>query len=346
MPASPLTPVTLLTGHLGSGKTTLLNRWLKSPALADSAVLINEFGEVPVDHLLVRESSENITVLVNGCLCCSVAGDLVKALRELYFARAEGRVPAFRRVVIETSGLADPAPILHTLIELPLASQRYALSGIVCTLDAEHGASTLMRQREAVKQLAMAERIVVTKDDRVEAAQLEVLKARAAALNPTARLLTAREVADDPARVFDTGLLPPGAVAPDVSKWLNAHAVAGAQSARGALFDSPRARHEAAVRTFVVTRTAPLDWPALEDALLALCQIAGERLLRLKGIVAARAAADTAPIALHAVQHMLYPAVRLARWPDDDQRTRLVFITRDLDENSVLKVLADALPPA
>ncbi len=165
MTATALTPVTLLTGYLGSGKTTLLNRVLRDPAFADCAVLVNEFGAVPIDHLLVRESSENIVVMANGCVCCSVAGDLVQALRDLYFKRAAGEIPAFRRAVIETTGLADPAPILHTLIEMPVVAARYALSGVVTTVDAEHGMATLDRHRESVKQAAVADRIVITKTD-------------------------------------------------------------------------------------------------------------------------------------------------------------------------------------
>jgi G3E family GTPase len=335
LPPSPLTPVTILTGFLGSGKTTLLNRWLRSASLADTAVLINEFGAVSIDHLLVRASSESIAVLSNGCLCCGVAGDVVRTLRELYFERAEGRVPPFRRVVVETSGLADPAPIVHTLVELPVTSVRYMLSGIVCTVDAELGAATLSRQREAVKQIAMADRIVITKADRVDRMTLEHSLHRVAELNPTAGVVVSRNGDAASEAVFDTGLVPQGSTAPNIEKWLNAHALAK---------DRPgTARHETGVASFVLTSdstgTVPTEWPELEDRLHALCDIAGERLLRLKGIVAARTDRGVVPIAVHAVQHVLYPAVRLAQWPDADQRTRLVLITRDMDENSVRKIL-------
>lgn len=341
MPASPLTPVTILTGYLGSGKTTLLNRLLRDPGFADTAVLVNEFGEIPIDHHLIRTASEHIAVLSNGCLCCSVAGDLVKALREIYFQRAEGTVPPFRRVVIETSGLADPAPILHTLIELPLAAARYALSGIVCTVDAEHGESALDTAPEAVKQAAMADRLVITKTDRVDAAPVAALRERLAALNPAAPVLEAAQGALDASRLFDTGLIPLGATLPDVDKWLALDRVAAAQRHRPSLFAGERSRHDARVSAFSLVREAPLDGAAAEDALDTLASIAGPRLLRMKGILAiANGTAPPRPRAVHAVQHTLYPPVTLASWPDADQRTRLTFITRDLDQNSVLEVLA------
>ena len=160
MTASSITPFTLLTGFLGSGKTTLLNRLLKHPAMEETAVLTNVFGAVSIDHLLVRESSENIMVMSNGCICCSVAGDMVTALRDLYFKRANGQVPDFKRVIIETTGLADPAPIMHTLIDLPLAAARYSLSGVVSTIDAQHGSKQLDEHFESVKQAAVADRLI------------------------------------------------------------------------------------------------------------------------------------------------------------------------------------------
>ena len=328
MPASPLTPVFILTGFLGSGKTTLLNRLLGDPAWANTAVLINEFGEIPLDHLLVRASSERIAVLSNGCLCCSVAGDMVKALRELYFARASGSVPAFERVIIETTGLADPAPILHTLIDLPLAAARYAFAGILTTVDAEHAMATLNAHREAIKQVAVADRIIVTKRDRVGTEGVQALYARLAQLNPAAERL---DNTCDAAALLNTSLREAGP-----SRWLAFDRVTAARRAVPELF-SDGAVHDQRITSMALVSESSIERAAFEDMLQTLAEIAAERLLRLKGLV--MFAVENHPTAIHVVQHSVYPFAPLAAWPDEDHRNRLVAITRDLDENSLLKVL-------
>ena len=198
MAASEVTPVTVLTGFLGSGKSTLVNRMLRDPRYGDTAIVVNEWGDTPIDHALVRESNENIVTLAGGCICCRVAGDLVGRLRELHFQRASGIVPRFRRVLIETTGLADPAPLLATLIEMPVVAARYALSGVVTTVDAEHGARTLDNHPEAIRQVAMADRLVVTKMDRVHADAVAPLEARLAALTPTSPTATYEVAARTP----------------------------------------------------------------------------------------------------------------------------------------------------
>ena len=335
MTASSVTPVTLLTGFLGSGKTTLLNRLLKHPSMFDTAVLINEFGAVSIDHLLVREASGNVMVMSNGCICCSVAGDMVTALRDLYFKRANGDVPNFRRVVIETTGLADPAPIMHTLIEMPLVAARYSLAGIVTTVDGAHGELQLDSHFESVKQAAVADRIVVSKTDMVRREKIDALKTRLAALNPGARLLEAVAGEIEPDLLFDTGLYQPGAKTPDVQKWLRAEAYRQALPLRSVLSQTrvrtPTApRHDERIRAFAMTFDQPIVWQGLVDALETLTSLRGDELLRIKGIV--NVAGEAAPRAIHAVQHTLYPVARLPAWPDADRRTRLVFIVRDLDE--------------
>ncbi len=341
MTATTITPVTLLTGYLGSGKTTLLNRLLKHPAMEETAVLINEFGEVSIDHLLVREASENIMVMSNGCICCSVAGDMVQALRDLYFKRANGEVPPFKRVVIETTGLADPAPIMHTLIEMPLVAARYSLSGIVTTVDAEHGERQLDERAESVKQAAVADRIVITKTDRVSNDTTEALRTRLRALNPGAELLTAISGDIDPNLLFDTGLYQPGKMAPDVARWLAAEAyrpvetIAGNVLARTA---PPRpTRHDDRIKAFAVTLAQPIVWQDLVDALETLTSMRGDQLLRIKGII--NVAGESRPRAIHAVQHTIYPVAVLPAWPDEDRRTKLVFITRELPEAFVRDTL-------
>jgi G3E family GTPase len=330
MTATAVTPVTVLTGFLGSGKTTLLNRVLRQPSFADAAVLVNEFGAEPIDHALVRAASENLVVLPSGCICCQVAGDLVQAMRDLYFRRAAGEVPPFRRAIIETTGLADPAPLLRTLIEMPLVAARYALSGVIATVDGERGAAQLDEHAEAVKQAAVADRIVVTKCDLAAELAIVALERRLAALNPGALRLRSAHGEVDPVALFDTGLYR-GGTQPDAAGWLNAGAYrhAGAPARAGA--------HDARIRSFVWTTRAPVAWPALEDALDTLLGVAGERILRMKGLV--NVAGEDAPWAIHAVQHSFYPPASLPAWPDGDRRTRIVFIVRDLEESFVAQTL-------
>jgi G3E family GTPase len=328
--ASVITPVTVLTGFLGSGKTTLLNRLLADPRFGDTAVIVNEFGEVAIDHLLVRQASETVALLKSGCICCSVAGDLVRALRELHQQRSTGAVPAFRRVAIETTGLADPAPILASMIELPMLASRYSLAGVVATVDAEHGMRTLEAHPEAVKQAAMADRLVITKGERAPPETLAELEERLRALNPGAAILRSNDAAFDPARLLETGLYRPGQRAPDAAGWLNA----GAYRPLG---EAQRSRHDPRITTFVWRREEPLAWADLEAALGTLLDRMGDRILRLKGLV--NVAGEPGPRAVHAVQHALYPPARLAAWPDEDRGTRLVFIGRDLDAPSIAPIL-------
>ena len=330
MSATAVTPVTVLTGFLGSGKTTLLNRILRDPSFSDTAVLMNEFGAIPIDHALVRTASENLVVLPSGCICCQVAGDLVQAMRELYFARAAGKIHAFRRAIIETTGLADPAPLLRTLIEMPLVAARYSLSGVVTTVDAEHGSGQLDEHPEAAKQVAVADRIVVTKCDLAKPQDIALLEQRLAALNPGARQLRSTLGDADPASLLDTGLYRHGAI-PDAAGWLNAGAYRHARAA------DREGVHDSRIRSFVWTAQSPVAWPALEDALDTLLAVAGERILRLKGLV--NVAGEAAPRAIHAVQHSFYPPASLPAWPDGDRRTRLVFIVRDLEESFVAQTL-------
>jgi G3E family GTPase len=345
MTASIITPVSILTGFLGSGKTTLLNQLLADPSFNETAVLINEFGAVPIDHLLVRESSEAMTVLANGCICCSVAGDMVTALRDLYFKRANGEVPHFKRVVIETTGLADPAPIMHTLIEMPLVAARYSLAGVITTVDAVHGDGQLDQHFESVKQAAMADRLVITKTDSASRAQVDALRARLAALNPGARMVEALHGKVDAERLFDSGLYQPGAKSPDVNNWLAAEKFRPIQAANRSLMSKPAApaRHDERIRAFAVIWETPVVWHSLVDALEMLTGLCGDKLLRIKGII--NVEGEDKPRAIHAVQHTLYPVARLPAWPDTDRRTRIVFITRDLDEGFVRDTLATFLGP-
>jgi G3E family GTPase len=337
--ASIITPVTLLTGFLGSGKTTLLNSLLKDPVLADTAVLINEFGAISIDHLLVRESSENMVVLNNGCICCSVAGDMVSALRDLYFKRANGEVPFFKRVVIETTGLADPAPIMHTLIDMPLVAARYSLSGIVTTVDATHGDAQLDQQFASVKQAAVADRIVITKTDLAKAQTVAALRERLEHLNPGATIFTAISGDINAGALFDTGLYQPGNKTPDVAQWLRAERYRPVPIHS----EDSRSRHDERIRAFALTWDQPVVWQHFVDALEMITSMRGDDLLRVKGII--NVAGEATPRAIHAVQHTIYPVARLAAWPDDDRRTRVVFITHDLSEDFVRQTFDNFIAP-
>lgn len=334
-------PVTVLTGFLGSGKTTLLNHLLAQPGMADTAVLINEFGEIGLDHLLVRKLDENTVLLNSGCLCCTVRGDLVDSLRELFLKRVKGEIPEFTRVVIETTGLADPAPIIHTLMTDPLVASRYKLDGIVTTVDAATGSRSLDQQEEAVKQAAVADRLILTKCDIADPTAVEVLRARLRQLNPGAPIITVANGRVEPSDILDAGLFNPGSKTPDVQRWLNDEAYAAAHSHGHHHHHHDVNRHDARIQAFVFTRDEPVNFGALSFALEMLIASRGENLLRVKGIVNAREAEN--PLAIHGVQHIFHPPAELPGWPDGDRRTRIVFITRDLSRAAVEEVLKGVL---
>ncbi len=330
-PATPI-PLTVLTGFLGAGKTTLLNRLLKDPSLAGTAVIINEFGEVSLDHLLVEYVGDNMVLLQSGCLCCTMRGDLVDALETL-LRDLDNRRCTFTRVLLETTGLADPAPVLHTAMAHPYLVQRYRLDGVVTVVDAVNGETTLDEHAEAVKQAAVADRIVLTKTDLADQAQRERIVARLHALNPAATILDASKGEATPYRLLNCGLYDPARKIPDVKKWLAAEAYANAHS-HGHHHHYDVNRHDEHIGSFVLTSDIAIPAGTLEMFLELLRATHGNKLLRVKGIVKLAEMPET-PVVVHGVQHIFHPTARLERWPDDDHRTRLVFITRDLPERAV-----------
>jgi G3E family GTPase len=336
-------PVTVLTGFLGSGKTTLLNHVLKQPAMADTAVIINEFGEIGLDHLLVESATEDAVLLQSGCLCCTIRGDIVNTLTDLFVKRVKGRVPDFTRVVIETTGLADPAPVLHALFSDPIVAERYMIDGVVTTVDAVNGAATLDRQPEAVKQAAVADRLIITKADLAEPTALAELEARLAGLNPGAPQLRAAYGAVDPAALFDLGLFDPQTKSVEVQRWLQDEAVAAHDddddTKHGHRHHDDVNRHDERIRAFCITRERPISWAALSGWLDALATMRGDDLLRVKAIIAI-ADRPEQPVVLHGVQHLFHPPVLLLAWPSEDRRTRIVFITRDLPRAMIEASLA------
>lgn len=352
-------PVSVLTGFLGSGKTTLLRHLLQSPAMARTAVVINEFGEVGLDHLLVAKASENMVVMDGGCLCCTIRGDLVDTLKDLFLKRVRGDIPEFDRVVIETTGLADPAPVIHTLMTDPLLNARFRLDGVVATVDAAHGMDQLDKQPESVKQAAVADRIVLTKTDVTEPDVAAALRRRLRQLNPAAPVIEALFGAADPRTLFDAGLYNPDTKSPDVRRWLKEEAYRAAGDEQDhdghdhedcghdhghdhehcdhehghCAHDHDLNRHDDHIRAFCLVENEPIEWNRFVDFMEALIDARGDQILRIKGLLNVIEAAG--PVVVHGVQHMFHPPVKLEDWPSDDRRSRVVFITRDVDDDEI-----------
>jgi G3E family GTPase len=331
IPDQPI-PASLLTGFLGSGKTTLLRALLVHPGMEETAVVINEFGEIGLDHHLVAESSEDMVLMNAGCLCCSIRGDLVETLRGLYKKRVRGEVPPFKRLVIETTGLADPAPILHTLMSDPVLMERFRLDGVITTVDAVNGEATLDQQIESVKQAAVADRLLLTKCDLAEGARIAALTERLRALNPAAPIIPVEQGEVAPGELFGCGLYNPESKSLDVQRWLKAEAYEeGHHHHSQGHHHHDVNRHDERVRAFCVTYDKPLDWDRLNAWVEMLITLYGSQILRLKGIL--NIEGETKPLVVHAVQHLFHPPVQLPDWPDEDRSSRLVFIVRDLPQS-------------
>jgi G3E family GTPase len=310
-------PVTVVTGFLGSGKTTLIRGLLATPEGANTAVVINEYGEVGIDNALLRASSDATVLLGNGCVCCTVRSDLQESLRTLFADRARGAVPGFQRVVIETSGLADPGPVLQTFASDRALGQEFHLQGLVTVVDAPGGAGNLEHMPEARHQVALADRIVLTKTDRVDDAAV-------AAVTERIRELTAAPLATALHGVIDPGFLL------DESLDLAARAAAHRHDHGHA--------HSHGIDSFALFFDTPLPWPVFEQAMAVLMALRGPDLLRVKGLVAV--AGVRGPVVVHAVQHVAHRPIELEDWPDNDRRSRLVFITRNLARETVEALFA------
>lgn len=348
-PGAGPVPVSLLTGFLGSGKTTVLNHLVRQPELARTVIIVNEFGAVGIDHDLIERSDEDIVLLQSGCLCCTIRGDLSRTLRSLIARELDGEIPEIERVIIETTGLADPIPILHTLMTEPLIIARYRLDGVIATVDAVNGMDTLDRQMESVKQVAVADRILLTKTDLARPQMLDEARRRLTALNPGAPLIIVSHGAVAPDRLLDAGLYNPKKKKPDVERWLNAEAYAAAAShshhhhhghgdhGHDHHHHHDINRHDAHINAVCLTFEEPIPGEAFADWLEGLLMLRGANLLRMKGIV--NVEGYDGPYILHGVQHILHPPFMMKRWPGKDRRTRLVFITRDIQEDALRDTL-------
>jgi G3E family GTPase len=362
-------PVAILTGFLGAGKSTLLNRILKDPDMNEAAVIINEFGDVGIDHLLVESSGDSIIELSDGCLCCTVRGELVDTLATLIDGIQTGRLRPIKRIVIETTGLADPAPVMQAIMGNPVIAGNFDLDGIVTVVDAVNGLQTLDNHEEARKQVAVADRLIVSKATISGAASFDQLVARLRALNPRADIMDADSPEAGTATVMVNGLYDPGTKIADVGRWLHDEMAADDHDHHGHNHDHHHDdhdghghhahdhrhyhhghrhqhshdvnRHDESIRSFSIIEEQPINPVALEMFIDLLRSAHGEKLLRMKAIVAVSDRPEK-PVVLHGVQNIFHPPVRLPAWPDpDDRRTRMVLITKDLPENFV-KGLFDA----
>ncbi|UCV12741.1 GTP-binding protein [Dechloromonas denitrificans] len=338
-------PVTLLTGFLGAGKTTLLNHLLSQPEMAKAAVLINEFGSVAVDHHLVSKIDEDLIMLDSGCICCTVRGDLTRSLTDLFMKSLHRKIVPINRVVIETTGLADPAPVIFTLMEDFFIAERFRIDGVVTAVDTTHAAGQLAQHPEAVKQVAMADRLLLSKCDLAEGPEIEQLSQTLRRINPAAAQIYVRRGEVALASITGCGLYDPGSKTPDVAGWLAEEKV---REERRKAHEHHHHhhhdvdRHDAEVYSFALTFDQPLQWVCFVDAISMVLQGMGDRILRIKGLL--NVIGDDKPRVVQCVQHTNYPYTRLDEWPAEapynDKRSRLVFIVRGIDQLLIEKAFA------
>ena len=326
-------PVTVITGFLGSGKTTLLSALLKKEEMKNVAVIINEFGEVGLDHALVEHSDENIVELQNGCICCTIQGDLQKTMLDLIDKMTRGDISYFDKVIIETTGLADPVPIIHTLISSMDLQRIYTLDGVITVVDATNGEKTLDLQPEAVKQAALAERIIISKIDLIEKDKVISLETRLRAINPSIKIIKSSFGDVSISDLIDLGAYDPFSKSRDVKEWLAAESMDTHHDHDHDHHHVNVNRHDENIEAFSMTSDKPVNMMAFglfKDLLMAQM---GPDLLRLKGII--NIEGRDRPAVIHGVQHVFHPVYWLEKWPDDNRQTKLVFITRNVKKEQI-----------
>ena len=334
-------PVTLITGFLGSGKTTLLSKLIRHRDMAGAAVVINEVGEIGIDHDLVTMASENVALLANGCICCSVRTDLQETLRDLFARRHAGEIPDFDRLIIETTGLADPAPVVQTLASDTLLAAQFRLDGLVTLVDGAQLMQQLASHAEPAKQIALADRLFITKADLVDETRLQAVQEAVHALNPRAPVTTLLHGEVDPAELTGLGLASARASQATLS-FLGEPLEGEGASGERSLARRP-ALHDTSIRTLSLRFEKPFAWAAFSAALELLTTLRGPDLLRVKGIVNV----EGKPVVVQGVQHIFHDPVELDRWPSADTGTRLVFITRHIEATTIrnlLSAVAEASP--
>jgi G3E family GTPase len=317
-------PISILTGFLGSGKTTVLSRLLAHPQMQRTAVLVNEFGALGIDDVLLRTVTDNVVLLESGCICCTIGDNLTRRLLELLGQRETGVIPPFDRAIIETTGLADPAPLMQGFMLEPLASAPFRLAAVIATVDALEGARQLDRHTESVKQAALADRILVTKIDLAAPEQVDALVVRLQEVNRAAPLYRIARGQIEPDLILDAGLWNAQKRCIDLERWLNAPISTERTYVR---------RHDMRIETSCLAWDPPVRFERFTDAVDTLMSTHGDDLLRMKGILAVEGAAG--PVVVHGVQRLFYPPVRLPSWPTSDRRCRLVFITRGIPRATI-----------
>jgi G3E family GTPase len=322
-------PVTVVSGFLGSGKTTLLNHLLAQPALARSAVIVNEYGEEGIDHDLLRFAREKVLLLENGCVCCALRGDLQQTLRDLFLARRQGEIGDFERVLLETTGLADPAPVLQTLLSDTMLLAQFRLNGVVTCVDAYHALAQFESHPELLKQVALADRLVVTKADQAGDDKVAALINKLGGLAPFAQIGTAHHGAIETSFVTDIGLQDARADAARIDRWLGSPS--GGSTAENH-------RHDNAIKTFTLRFERPFSARAFEQCVEVLTGLRGADLLRVKGLI--NIEGEAGPVVVQGVQHLFHPPVALASWPGADHASRLVFITRGISREVIASLFS------
>ncbi|MGE0006222.1 MAG: GTP-binding protein [Parvibaculaceae bacterium] len=325
-------PVVLVTGFLGSGKTTLLQRILNLPQLANTAVIVNEFGEVGIDHHLVRQVAENVVLLPNGCLCCKVRDDLGVTMRELHAASQSETAVPLERLLIETTGLADPVPIVHTLMTDPVVDRAFSLRTIIAVVDAINGEHNLSTHQESARQVAIADRLVITKTDIADGKTVAALIPRLRQINPAAMIDEAQSPAFDPSTVFADQNHDLQGNPSDVRSWIKEGAYRGGQGG-----GHRHARHAENIGATCVVFDKPLEWTAFTVWLTMLLHSQGKDLLRIKGLL--NIEGQSGPVVFQGVQHAISPPVHMPNWPDGDRRSRLVFIAQGVEPEKLRQSL-------